>query len=302
MRYIHTFSILIIEAIAFFAISSCQQQDITIDVLPYESKPVIECMITPGKIPQLYLNSSVPFFDPRVDNHDLVIRNAFVMIEHELDSDTLLLDSIPNLFTCQFEYFYKGHQLIKIDKTYKLKIITGGNTYEANATTNQNEVNVVSSDYTPLFQDIYGEHEGVIVDFSDVPGETNNYRYQMTRLIDSTVTYGEAHVYSVCTHGSFFHVLEIGRAVYNDGNQDGLIQEIVIEPAYKHSQGAEGYISIQTLDANAANFYDELDKQKLGILNPFVEPIFLHPIQFEDAIGVFGAYAISDSVLFVYPE
>lgn len=302
MHHPKPFIFLIIAIIVFFAISSCQQKDIAIDVLPYESKPVIECMITPGKIPQLYLNSSVPFFDPRVDNHNLVIRNAFVMIENDIGSDTLLLDSLPNLFTCQFEYFYKGHQLIQIDKTYSLKLITGGITYVANATTNQNKVTVLSTDYTSIFQDIYGEHEGVIVDFMDIQGETNNYRYQMTRLIDSTVTYGEAHVYSVCTHGSFFHVLETGRAVYSDGNQDGLTQQIVIEPAYKHSQNAEGYIGIQTLDENAAKFYDELDKQKLGILNPFVEPVLLHPIQFENAIGVFGAYAISDSVLFVYPE
>lgn len=286
----------------FFAISSCQQKDIFIDLLPYESKPVIECMITPGQIPHLYLNNSIPFFDPRVDNHDLVIRNAFVLIQSDFGSDTLQLDSIQNLFTCQFEYYYKGHQLIQPEMNYELKIITGGITYSANATTNQTKVSVVSTDYTPIFQDIYGEHEGVIVNFTDVPGESNNYRYQMTRLIDSTVTYGEAHVYSVCTHGSFFHVLETGRSVYSDGNQDGLNQQIVIEPAYKHSQNAEGYISIQTLDENAAKFYDELDKQKLGILNPFVEPVLLHPIQFENAIGVFGSYAISDSVLFIYPE
>lgn len=103
------------------------------------------------------------------------------------------------------------------------------------------------------------------MNFTDIPGKSNNYRFQMTRFIDSTVTYGEAHVYSVCTHGSLFHALETGRAVYSDGNQDGLNQQIVIEPAYKHSQNAEGFISIQTLDENAAKFYDELDKQKLGI-------------------------------------
>lgn len=293
---------ILIIVILLFEMISCQQKDISVDVLPYDSKPIIECMITPGKIPQLYLNSSVPFFDPRVDNHNLVIRNAFVLIESDLSSDTLVLDSIQNLFTCQYEYFYKGHELIEMNKTYNLTLKTGGITYQADATTDQIKVNVTSTDYTPIFQDIYGEHEGVIVDFTDVPNERNYYRYQMARLIDSTVTYGEAHVYSLCTHGSFFNVLEIGRAVYNDGLQDGLIQQIVVEPAYKHSQNAEGYISIQTLDENAAKFYDELDKQKLGILNPFVEPVLLKPIQFENAIGVFGAYAISDSVLFIYPE
>ena len=36
--------------------------------------------------------------------------------------------------------------------------------------------------------------------------------------------------------------------------------------------------------------------------NPFVEPVFIAQGQFKNAIGVFGAYAVSDSVLFIYPE
>ncbi|MEO6406376.1 MAG: hypothetical protein ABIY51_00165 [Ferruginibacter sp.] len=56
------------------------------------------------------------------------------------------------------------------------------------------------------------------------------------------------------------------------------------------------------VDKNIFNFYDNLDRQKLAQFNPFVEPVFIIPGQFKDAIGVFGAYAVSDSVLFVYPE
>jgi len=60
---------------------------------------------------------------------------------------------------------------------------------------------------------------------------------------------------------------------------------------------------LQTVDKNVFNFYDNLDRQKLAQYNPFVEPVFIVPGQFEGkAIGVFGAYAVSDSALFVYPE
>ncbi|MDE3185146.1 MAG: hypothetical protein KGM16_17180 [Bacteroidota bacterium] len=62
------------------------------------------------------------------------------------------------------------------------------------------------------------------------------------------------------------------------------------------------YIRLQSVNKNIFNFYDNLDRQKLAQYNPFVEPVLIMPGQFKNAIGVFGAYAVSDSVLFVYPE
>ena len=62
------------------------------------------------------------------------------------------------------------------------------------------------------------------------------------------------------------------------------------------------YIRLQSVNKNIFNFYDNLDRQKLAQYNPFVEPVFIMPGQFKNAIGVFGAYVVSDSVLFVYPE
>ena len=77
----------------------------------------------------------------------------------------------------------------------------------------------------------------------------------------------------------------------------------VFEPNYSHKRNDSAYIRLQTVDKNIFNFYDNLDKQKLAQYNPFVEPVFIIPGQFGDkAIGVFGAYTISDPVLFIYPE
>lgn len=281
--------------------SSCTK-DITVKPLPYDSKIVIECMLKQGEVAQLYLNTSVAYFDSPVYNKDLFIRNASVVINSALGTETLVVDSAFNFFTCEYEYFYRGQIIIQPQITYYLSLTTEGKTYTAQTTTNQHKTSITSVNYTPVFSDIYGEHEGVIVDYNEVPNEENFYRYQMTRVIDSTTTYGETHVYSLCTHGSFFYVKEIGRAVYKDKGQDGLPQEIVVEPTYKHKQNDTGYVFIQSIDKNAAEFYDQLDRQKLGTMNPFVEPVFLKPIQFPDAIGVFGSYALSDSVLFVYPE
>lgn len=77
----------------------------------------------------------------------------------------------------------------------------------------------------------------------------------------------------------------------------------VFEPNFSHKNKDNAYIRLQTVDKNIYNFFDNLDRQKLAQYNPFVEPVFIVPGQFGDkAIGVFGAYAVSDPVLFIYPE
>lgn len=282
--------------------SACVEKNITVKPLAYETKPVIECMITPGKMPRLYLHTTVAYFDKRIDNKDLNIKNAVVTLSSSLGTDNLKEDSTFNLFSCQYEYFYQGSNPIQKNITYTLTIQAMGGIYTAQTTTNLSPVTISSVGYTSQFTDIYGEHEGVIVDFVDIPGQDNFYRYQMNRMIDSTVTCGETKIHSVCTNGSFFHVMEIGRSTYKDKNQDGLPFEIIVEPAFKHAPDQVAYVFIQSIDQNAAEFYDALDRQKLALLNPFVEPVFLRPVQFKDAIGIFGNYVLSDSVRFVYPE
>ena len=292
----------IITLIVSCVVSACVENNIMVKPLAYEIKPVIECMITPGKKPRLYLNTTVAYFDKKIDNKDLNIKNARVTIDSPFGTDILKEDSVFNLFSCQYDYFYQGDNLIEKNVTYHLTVKTMGGIFTAQTTTNLSTVTITSVSYASQFNDIYGEHEGVIVDFNDIPGQENYYRYQMNRMIDSTVTYGQNKAYSNCTNGSFFHVSEIGRSTYKDKNQDGLPFEIVVEPAFKHAEDQVAYVSIQTIDRNAAEFYDALDRQKLALLNPFVEPVFLRSVQFKDAIGIFGNYVLSDSVKFIYPE
>ncbi|MCB0687427.1 MAG: hypothetical protein KDC53_12920, partial [Saprospiraceae bacterium] len=74
-----------------------------------------------------------------------------------------------------------------------------------------------------------------------------------------------------------------------------------IEVAFEYEQGDSATIYLQSLDKNAAIFYDELDKQLQSILNPFVEPVFLHST-IEGALGVFGSAVRSNPVQFIYPQ
>lgn len=281
-------------------LASCEK---TVDVkpLPYDSKLSIQCMLLPGTAPVLYLNNSVPYFDKKISNRDLFVRGALVTIATGSSIDTLRPDSLLNKVFCQFEYFYKGKVITQSGSTYSLKVLAGSKAFTSTTTTNQSKAAITGVTYVSNFTDVYGEHEGVTVRFTDKPGEENFYRYQLSRKIDNTVDYGESGIHSLCTNGEKFPIQEIGRAVYNDKNKDGLPMSFTAEPVYKHKANDTAYVLLQTMDRESADFFDALDRQKLSAYNPFVEPVFLKT-KIEGCIGVFGAYTVSDSVLFVYPE
>ncbi|MFM9909229.1 MAG: DUF4249 family protein [Chitinophagaceae bacterium] len=279
---------------------SCEKT-ITIKQQPYQSKLSIQGLITPNQKPHIYLNRTVPYFDPKVNTRELTVDNAAVTLNDGTTNYTLSFDSSYNYHYCRYDYFYSNPQNIQANKTYTLNIVFNGTTYSAQATTNQSKVPVTSTSYVQVFKDLYGEHEGVIVGYTDKIGEENYYRYEMGRMIDSSVKSVDA-IKSSCTFGQKYYVKEIGRTIYPDKNVEGLALTFTFEPNFSHKLNDTAYIRLQTVDKNIYNFYDNLDRQKLAQFNPFVEPVFIVPGQFKDAIGVFGAYAVSDSVRFIYPE
>lgn len=293
-------TIIISFVISMVLFISCEKT-ITIKQQPYQSKLSIQGLITPNQKPQIYLNRTVPYFDPKVNTRELTVDNAAVTLNDGTANYTLSFDSSYNYHYCRYDYFYSNPQNIQANKTYTLNIVFNGTTYSAQATTNQSKVPVTSTNYVQIFKDLYGEHEGVIVGYTDKPGEENYYRYEMSRMIDSSVKSVDA-VKSSCTFGQKYYVKEIGRTIYPDKNVDGLALTFTFEPNFSHKLNDTAYIRLQTVDKNIYNFYDNLDRQKLAQYNPFVEPVFIAPGQFKDAIGVFGAYAVSDSVRFIYPE
>ena len=291
--------VLIIFVVSF--VNSCQK-DIKLKPLAYDNQLSIECVLFPGKAPQLFLSTSVPFFSTIVSPSQLFARGAVVTITGSA-VDNLVEDSIFDNFRCRWVPFYKGTIPPVYGQTYNLSVTYGGKTYTSSTTINQPQVSITSTSYVSSFHDIYGDHEGVIINFNDQIGSGNYYRYQMNRMIDSSV-YGASNlglIHSNCTNGSFFYISEFGRSIYSDKNVDGQNMQFVIEPAFKHKQNDTAYVLVQSLDQNSAEFYDNIDKQKLSQLNPFVEPVFLKT-KIDGCIGVFGSAVVSDSVLFIYPE
>ncbi len=283
-------------------ILSCEK-NITVKAPYYNNKVSITGLIEPDSIPIIYFNRTVPYFDKAVKKNELIIRNAQITISSNRSTDQITLDSVFDKIDCQFNYYYKGHNKILANTKYDLTILSGGKTYTASATTTQLAPIIDSVSYVDKYNDLYGEHEGVITYFKDVLNEVNYYRYEMVRLADASIMKADGTFKRACLGKDTVTVHEIGRAVFADAGQEGKQISIVVEPAYSHKKGTKGKIFIQSLDKNAYEFFSQLDRQKLAQFNPFIEPVFLQEGQFGGtAIGFFSAKRNSNPVIFIYPE
>jgi hypothetical protein len=276
---------------------------ITVKPPNYFGKPSIQCMLEPDSVPKVYFNQTLPFFDQKVSFQDLIIRNAQIKILSSFGTDSLKIDSVYNGIYCQYDYFYKGSIIIKVNTAYTLNIISSAGNFTATAQTNQLSPVIDSVGFTPIFKDLYGEHEGVITYFKDVPLQINYYRYEMVRYINKTTQLANNKDLIFCLGGDSLKVNEQGRSVYADEGLNAQQLTVVVEPAYTHKKGTRGIVYIQSFDKNAFDFFDQLDKQKLAQFNPFVEPVFLRDGQFgSKAVGYFSAMHKSIPVTFVYTE
>ncbi len=301
MRYKNIFGLLA----AILLITSCKK-NISVNFPPgHISQVFIEGMLYPGKTPQVFISKSNPFFSKNVTPQQVFARGATVKIASGTAVDILKPDSTFNKFRCRWEPFYGGSIAAEFGKTYTLEISYEGKTYTATTTINQSKPKIDSIKYTPEFFDVYGGHDGVIITITDKPGTKDYYRFQMNRMIDSSVHH--AHVLdkfiNTCVSGpdEEFPVKDIGRIVFTDQNVDGQKIVMSVEVTFEYQKDDEGWVMIQSLDKNSAEFYKDLDDQLQAIQNPFVEPVFINT-KIKGAIGVFGSAVLSDSVLFIYPR
>lgn len=278
------------------------EKDIQVSQPQYSSRVSIQCGLEVGILPKVYFYKTVPYFDV-VSLQQAFVRNAVVKITNSVETDSLTIDSVYNYLKCEYEYFYLGKFPVKADEKYTLTIVSNSEKYTATTQTNLSPVTLDSVAYTSKFNDIYGEHEGVIPYFHDIPNQTNYYRYEMLRSVDTTMRYREGQIHSPCIGADTVTILELGRSVYNDQNINGGQISLVIEPAYSHKKGMVGVVRIETIDKATYDFYDQLDQQKLGQTNPFVEPVLLTDGQFgKKAVGYFGSIIRSAPMKFVFPE
>ncbi len=284
-------------------LQSCEK-NIVIDPPAYDSRPVIECLLTPGTLPKVYLSRSVPFFNSEATPSALFVRDAAVMVSGGGEQEVLKVDSIYDNYYCRWQPHYGGQISTKPNVTYTLTIKIGDKTYTANTTTNVLSVEMDEVSYTQSFRDAYGEHQGVIIDFTDPPGVENFYRFHMTREVDSSAYTIDTYEYhSLCIGAGTTVIDDIGWFVYTDKNADGQISRMIMEPSHTYQENDVALVRLQTLDKNAAVWYEHLDKLKQASLNPFIEPVILKEFQFKGALGVFGSVNLSqEGIELVFPE
>lgn len=300
----NTVKVLSIALLSLLA-TACKK-DITINFPGgHTSKVFIEGMLYPGKKPRIFISKSNSFFSSKVSPQQVFARGAVVKITSGVSVDVLIQDSTFNKFRCRWEPFYRGNIAAEYGKAYTLEVSFEGKIYTAGTTINQKAVAIESIEYTPRFLDVYGGHDGVIIKITDPPDRRDYYRFQMNRIIDTSVRH--AHVLdrfvNTCVSGpnEKFPVTDIGRIVFNDENADGQKIVMSIEVTYEYKKGDKGWVFIQSLDKNSAEFYKDLDDQLQAIQNPFVEPVFINS-KIPGATGVFGSAVLSDSVLFIFPR
>ena len=303
--FLNPFVFLVAVGLTICLLATGCQKTITLEQQPYTEKISIEGLLQPGEIPKVYVNRTAPFFvNPAGQTaSSLFVKDAQIVIEGNGNVDFLEADSTFNQFFCRWEPYYVGQAAILDNTTYELRVTHAGKTYTASAMTNVSAVQIDSVSYTTSFTDIFGGHEGVILDFTDLPNQGNQYRFMISRkLTNEHETTDDLEYSSTCLPDEeVIDVIEYGRFVYFDDNLDGAPVRFVAEPAYTQFQGDESTVFIQSLDEQVGFFYDTLDRQHEANINPFAEPVFLYS-NIEGAIGVFGAVNRSAPIPFVFPE
>ncbi len=286
-------------------VSSCVK-DISYDgqSLQHKQLLLIEGILFPDETAKIYVSNSVSFFNEKVLPQEIFARNAQVFLTTDSWSEELQPDSLFDKFRCRWVPFYGGTELVEYGRTYALEVRYEGAVYSASTTIDQPKVNLTDVTYIEEFHDVYGGHDGVVISYTDVPGTGNFYRFQMDRWIDNTRNH--AHVFdglpNTCTEaGELFFTRDLGRVIFSDALGDGGTMQQEVEVAFEYKKGDTATVYLQSLDRESAAFFKDLDEQLQSILNPFVEPSFLHST-IEGTLGVFGSAVRSDPVFFTYPQ
>ncbi len=284
--------------------SACQK---IVDIsLPDHHQPqlFVEGILYVGEAPLLYLSRSASFFSDKVTPQEVFVRNATVILTVNGMNTIMEMDSTFDKFRCRWVPFYTADMIIEKDQTYQLLIEADGQTLTGETSTALKPVTLSDVEYTPEFFDVFGGHDGVIIRFHDNPGEGDYYRFQMDRWIDTSRYHAHAldGLINTCVEeDELFFVTDIGRSIFSDYAIDGAFFELYLEVSFEYEEGDTATIYMQTLDENAAAFYSDMDKQLESILNPFVEPAFLHSTV-QGGLGVFGSAIRSSAVQFIYPQ
>jgi hypothetical protein len=262
--------------------SSCEQ-DIAVDLPPYEPKLVVEGWIEQGKYPTVILTESAAYFDP-VDSAAMrrsVITTAKVSVSNGEQEEILTLKKKDAFFP---SYIYVGNQLKgEVGKSYFLKIESRGKTYTA-----ETSIPEVASLDSLWFEklpasDTLGQ---VWARFSDPGEESNHYRIFTQRVGKDK---GFIPVYLSALSDEIFNGETVDFTLLRGA--ESLSQ--ITDDLY-FNVGDTVMVKFCTLDAIHFQYWNSLERELYASKNPLAASgnKVLSNIQGE-ALGVWGGYGAS---------
>jgi hypothetical protein len=263
-------------------LSSCEE-DITLDVPPYQPKLAVYCVLYPDSIPRLFLNRSKAYFDYSDESLETqYIDNAQVIIE-DVDThqtDTLAADSGMVYFqnmNNQFMHYYTGHFKPKAGSHYKLSV-NHNEMHLTGETRVPSAINLDPSDIT-YTTDSIGLYETLYhmkIRIHDLAGEENSYR-----------------LYSTGPYQYYYGPVQ----VISDLGSDGKDLTLPYDYSYYYGGGGPDTLSlsfqVENMTRATNDYITSVMDQQYNDDNPFVEPtIIKHNVT--GGLGLFGASALGN--------
>lgn len=258
-------------------LTSCEE-DITLDVPPYEPKLAVYCVLYADSLPTLFLNQSKAYFDyTEAGQETEYIDKAQVLIE---DMDTHEVDTLkPDIGVVNFPnqssermHYYLGHTRSKARGRYKLTVNYGGKTVTG-------ETKVPTRIYLAKNDITY------TADSTEFGDSVYHFKIKVHDPADEENSY-ELHVSG--RQGGFY----FGPSFINDGSSNG--KDIVLEYDYYSYPDPWGNdtlsltFQVDDYTRSTADYIESVYNQQNNDGNPFVEPaIIKHNVT--GGLGVFGA-------------
>lgn len=278
------FNKIFIPAILMLLLSACNlEKTVQIELPEYNSQPVVEFYLEPGKPTRLLLTKSFSFFAPFDTSfnqflQNIVIDSALVTLTHNGRTDT-----IPNQYSFDFVdsklFNYFSPKIIenKPGDKYELKIILkNGQTIEGRTTMlSTAKIDSIVTEFSPVKDSL----ARVLTYITDNPNEVNYYR----------------------------RILKYGSGRDTLPEQDFLVDDklnttniIAFGTGYNMKEGDTVYNSIYHI---SRDYYDYILSYQLAVqgnVNPFAQPsqIKSNLTGTANPLGIFTAYQV-DRVLTV---
>ncbi len=285
----------LIFILSFF--SSCEK---TINFQPKDSTPllVVEANIESGQPPLVVLSKSVNYFSKITPEllAESFVRNADVYISNGNNTHKLKEYAYPNIGGYTLYYYTIDSANIanaiygEFNKSYQLRIVTGGTEYTATTTIPSLSKKIDSLWWKPAPDNPDTTKVVLMSRVTDPPGYGNYIRY-FTSVNNNPFFPGIASVFDDQIIDGTTYEIQVEQGV--DRNQ-----EIDLENYSFFNRGDTVTVKFTNIDKATFDFWRTMEFSYQSIGNPFSSPTKVLG-NIKGALGYFGGYAVQYKSLII---